>query len=932
MRARPRSRGGDARAWHWKCVEEHRFRGRAGCSLGSPEYLESANIGLTNNGTRETLVKRTQPPSRFRDHSVGAANRSKVERCMSPRKSFAIAFALLVASSAHAAILFIEAEVGFAVSPQPDYLSVGDMNMDGLDDVIAISTQSDEVNVLLAAPDQPSGFRSVSVATFGSRLRRGAVADVSRDGKLDLVVPDQRQDGVWVLRGDGQGRLLNPTFVSVGRNPFAVAIADFDGVRGADIAVTDTRLGNVTILLNDGGEPPRFTRGPIFAVGESPESIVVLDVNDDGDLDLVTLNVGGPRVKSISVLLFDQIRAGLPVFRPAENFGVGERPEALNVADLNNDGLADLIMLNRPRIGANSDVNIMLSRGDGVFDGPTEFEVACPFFTGSANCRSRALATGDFDNNGTVDLAVFLTDPRVGGNGSGTDHDALRIYAGRGDGMFAAGAFLRTPKVPRSAISADLNGDGLIDLAVGLQRISNVTAFINASTPGEKGNGEDCVVGGVCLSGICVQGVCCASACNDNESCAIPRREGICQRVAGEPIPCDFDDECIDVPDPGDEGTCRNNFCCEDSCPEGRCDVAGFEGLCIPTLNDGSECFDEFDCNSSFCVDGTCCREACTSGFCGNVNGICEPPIDLGQPCNEDGQCGSNICDVFVGLCCRERCREDQECDADGNCVAPPPPLDGQPGDSCLGNTQCANVQCVNSVCCLDASCPEGEVCLPPNGNCAPEPTPTATPVPKEDGSFCDDPSQCISTFCENFICCSEECVAGEFCSAEDAACREGTPPATPTATPIEVCQGISCSGDEECIENDGRGVCVDVCNGGLCPVGESCVPESDGGEVCVDSCQGVKCSGNSTCVIGNSGKAICANPCGDGFCEPGETCQESEFGQPLCISSTRSGGCAVVAGGSVADLWVLVLLPLALLGLRRLDMLRRVPVGIARK
>lgn len=855
---------------------------------------------------------------------------------MSPRKSFAIAFALaiLAAPSAQAAISFFEAEVGFAISPQPEYLSVADMNSDGLDDIIVISPSSDEVNVLLSFPDQPSGFSPVSVDKFGSALRRGTVGDVTRDGNPDLIVPDQRQDGVWVLQGNGQGRLLDPTFVSVGRNPFAVAIADFDGVRGADIAVADARLGSVTILLNDGGTPPRFTRGPIFAVGESPETIVVLDVNNDGDLDIVTLNVGGPRVKSVSVLVFDQVRAGLPVFFPADNFGVGERPEALNVADLNKDGFEDLVMINRPTGGGNSDINILLSRGDGVFDGPTLFEAPCPFFTGGSTCRSRALATGDFDNNGTIDLAIFMTDPRRVGTGSGIENDAISIFAGRGDGQFVPGPVLRSPKIPRSAIAANLNGDDLIDLAAGFQRASNITSFVNASTPGELGNGDLCVVGGECLSGICIEGVCCASSCNDNESCAIPRREGICQRVAPAvpPIPCDFDNECFDIPDPGDDGTCVNGFCCEDRCPEGRCDVAGFEGLCIPTLDNGSECLDEPDCGSGFCVDGTCCREACTSGFCGNVNGICEPPIDLGAPCDEDGQCVSDICDQFTGLCCSERCTGEEECDANGDCVAPPPPLDGQPGDSCLGNTQCENAQCVNGVCCFDASCPEGEVCMPPNGNCAPEPTPTATPVPKEDGSFCDDPSQCISGFCEDFICCIEECVAGEFCSAEDAACREGTPPATPTATPIEVCQGINCSGDEECVENDGRGVCVDVCNGGLCPVGESCVPQSDGGEVCVDSCQDVKCSGNSTCVIGNSGKAVCANPCGDGFCEPGETCQESEFGQPLCVSSKRSGGCAVTAGGSLADLWVLALLPLALLGLRRIDTLRRVPIGIGRK
>ncbi len=866
---------------------------------------------------------------------------------MSPRKSLAIALAVaaLTASAAHAAITFFEAEVGFAISPQPEYLAVADMNSDGLDDLIVISPQSDEVNVLLSAPDQPSGFSPVSVDSFGSSLRRGTVGDVTRDGNADLVVPDQRQDGVWVLQGNGQGRLLDPNFFAIGRNPFAVAIADFDGVRGADIAVTDARLGNVTILLNDGGTPPRFTRGPIFAVGESPETIVTVDANDDGDLDIVTLNVGGPRVKSISVLIFDTVRAGLPVFFPAENFGVGERPESLNVADVNNDGLDDLLMINRPTGGGNSDVNIMTNRGDGVFIGPTLFEVPCPFFTGGATCRSRSLTTGDYDNNGTIDIAVFLTDPRRVGTGSGIENDALLIFPGRGDGQFVSGPVLRSPKIPRSSVSLNLNGDDLIDLAAGFQRNSNITSFVNASTAGDRGNGESCVVGGECFSGICVEGVCCATTCNDNESCAILRREGTCQRVAPDPpIVCDFDEECFDIPNPGDDGTCVDGFCCEARCDvDERCDVPGNEGLCIPTLSDGSECLDEPDCSSGFCVDNTCCREACTVGFCGFPDGVCRPPLDLGEPCQVDGECASDICDEFDGICCDDRCDpETQRCSADGECEPQPEPGELPLGEFCIDDIECESRNCVNEICCSEAECGEGELCLPPNGNCAPEPTPTATPVPRENGEDCDSDSLCISGICEDFVCCEERCDDLEteedpefFCAKPDGVCVEGTPPPTPTATPIEVCRDIPCRDDEECVEDDGRGVCVDECDveGGLCGVGETCVPVADGGEGCVDSCEEINCKSNETCVIGNSGNPVCAIPCGVGtFCEPGEVCQQGELGQPLCISSSRSGGCTVTGRGSATDLVVLMLLPLALLGARRFDRLRGAVVRSTRK
>jgi hypothetical protein len=858
---------------------------------------------------------------------------------MSPRKSFFVALAAvsavsLVGQTSDAALTFVQADTSFPISLRPEQLIPADMNGDGLDDVVVISRQTDAVNILIASPGQPSGFSPVPVERFGNLLRLGDVGDLTRDGRPDLAVPDQRQSGVWVLVGTEGGRLSNPGFFPVGRSPFAVAIADFDGLRGADIAVADQQLGNVTILLNDGGSPPRFSRGPIYAVGEDPRTLLALDVNGDGRPDLVTLNEGTRRVKSISVLVFSQVTAGLPVFVAAQSYGVGERPEAMIPADVNGDERTDLVMLNRPG-GGNSDVNLLINRGDGAFDGPTGFPIPCPFYASGAPCRATALAAADFDGNGNVDLAVLMVDPRRLGSGAGVEHDAMQMFGGRGDGGFLSGGILRTPKSALAAVAVDLNGDDKIDLAAGFQRNSNVTSFLNTSTPGEFGNGEPCTVGGNCLSGLCIEGFCCASACEDDESCAVPRREGTCERFI-EVVECGFDDECFDIPVLGAPGTCVDGFCCENGCIEGRCDITGFEGLCIPALLPGFECFDERDCQSGFCVDERCCMDACDDGFCGGDDGVCRERFELGTPCDVDGECETEICDRFTGVCCSDVCTDVEECNEEGNCVlVDPMPGDGEAGDSCRNGNDCQNQTCVNSVCCVTDSCPVGEVCQPPNGECAPEPTATPTPIPQVDGSPCDEPAECISGNCVDFVCCVEDtCPGGEFCSADEGgACAPGMPPATPTAPPVQVCVGVPCASERVCIERDGRGVCVDECNGGFCEPAESCVPEAGGGETCVDTCRDVQCDAGSTCVIGNGGEAVCAIPCGTGtFCEPGEVCQQSQLGDPLCVRSSRSGGCVVTEGRSANELWALALLPIALWMRRRQVLPQRALVRARRR
>ena len=780
---------------------------------------------------------------------------------------------LLYAQASMAGISFFQADP-FPISPQPDFLAVADVNRDGLDDVVVVSPTSDEVNVLLAAPDQPSRFAPVAVGSFGSKLRRHAVGDLNEDGRPDLAVPDQGADGVWVLLGDPSGNFVNPAFYSLGRIPYAVAISNFDGVRGNDIAVADQRLGNVSILLNDGGTPPRFTRGPVFAVGDDPRTVLAMDVNGDNRDDLVTLNEGGPRVKSISVLIFQGVTAGLPVFSDKIDYGVGENPSQMNAGDVNNDGLLDLVMLNRLPGSGNSDVNILISRGDGVFIGPTRFEVPCPFYTGGAFCRARGLAVGDYDNNGTVDLAVTLTDPRRAGTGAGIENDAMQIFGGRGDGVFVSGPVLRTPKSPVALISAELNGDSLLDLAGGFQRASNVTAFTNASTPGTKGNGDECFLGDECLSSRCTNGVCCATQCEDNEICNVPGREGFCQPVVVK-VECFDDLECVDIPNDGDPGFCADNFCCDERCAEGRCDIAGFEGLCIPAFEDGEECLDDRDCQSGFCTDGRCCKERCDDGNCENDQGICSALSPNGDSCDLDEQCSSGICDPFVAICCAVRCRTDQDCSDDGeSCVNVGEP-DRPNGDVCEGSDQCISGNCVNDVCCASPSCPAGEICLIPDGECGPEPTPAPN------GQPCSGPGECVSGNCVNEVCCVEtSCPAGNFCALGSGLCEEGTPPPTRTTTPTQTAT----------------------------PTGSPGVRTPTPRE-----CGGFECPGrDKVCSVDSQGP-FCAAVCGTGTCGRGESCSAD-----LCVVSVRKSGCAVTRDGSVRDLWLLLLVPAFLVLARR--------------
>ena len=292
---------------------------------------------------------------------------------------------MLIVSSPDAGVF--DAERRFATGSRPRFIFSGDVDRDDNVDLITGNLESDDITVLLG--DGGGGFDSIESYAAGGPARALALGLIDEDNNLDIAVTNLDQSRIAVLLGEGGGSFGAAAYYSVraagstrSAEPRSIALADMDEDGNVDAVVGNANLDSVAILLGDG--EGAFAEAVEYDAGNFPLDVHVADLNGDGDLDVVLINgvdLDGMGTQTSAVRVIPGNGDGTLAPEGTVAYVANSGPGSLVVADLDSDGDLDVATSHN----ALDSVQLFLNRGNGalgsggtlvVGDGPNTVDVA----------------------------------------------------------------------------------------------------------------------------------------------------------------------------------------------------------------------------------------------------------------------------------------------------------------------------------------------------------------------------------------------------------------------------------------------------------------------------------------------------------------------------------------------------------------------------
>jgi hypothetical protein len=336
-------------------------------------------------------------------------------------------------------------------------VDIGDLNGDGLLDIVLGKGRHGPLFNRVLLNNGKGGFTATNLGTAPDRTYSAALADLDRDGDLDIVVSNDSPDRKLVYLNDGKGRFTEAgTFGSPAWETRYVTLADLNGDRYPDIVAANRGDGPQSptpsfVCLNDG--KARFPACEPLPT-ESATSIVAADFDGDGALDLFVPHRDGGQ----SIVLWNDGKGHFPA-----STKVGPAPVWIRMGaagDFDGDGRLDLAVIDERKQAA----FVIFNRGGRQFSGLERLP--------GPPRPPYAVAVADLNRDGRPDIVVGHVElPGSVYFNNGRGHSFHEVPWNDGKGVVYGLAF------------ADFDGDGWPDIVAARSGAPNAIWFSTKLMP-----------------------------------------------------------------------------------------------------------------------------------------------------------------------------------------------------------------------------------------------------------------------------------------------------------------------------------------------------------------------------------------------------------------------------------------------------------------
>ena len=334
-----------------------------------------------------------------------------------------------------------------------------DLDADGLTDIAGAGKYEDRITWW-------RNLGSDQWVRYDIFLLNGASAicahDIDEDGDIDLIGCSKAEDSVWWFENKleaahGGTPTFEPHFIMhFNCEPMSVDAGDFDDDGDLDIAIAFEHYPQIIIALNLTGVGFGYASLQLPVFGNGVSYVRTDDFDQDGDMDIIADTpwdwVGHPKHGHVNYYWFRN--EGNAQFSEQLPIGGGldlHAANAADIADMNGDGLKDLVVMSGDVFNTNVTWFRRLDKTGEAWDGGTYIDTQ---FAGADGDQSLHLA--DLNNDRRIDIVA----------GSYFGDQRITVWLNLGAGQFQRHE-LEEGFAAHGVTTADLDNDGTLEVIGG---------------------------------------------------------------------------------------------------------------------------------------------------------------------------------------------------------------------------------------------------------------------------------------------------------------------------------------------------------------------------------------------------------------------------------------------------------------------------------